>query len=176
MTVLDQLTYGRLRSRPEWWFVEGRHGTVRLPEALRALILTMMNATNPIIKLQQLAEHALACEARLGGSDFKADLPPGFRVLEKIRTSLTIVVGNSVFYSLQARALKLGSALAPQLSKVRIVDGGEWAGLNELGDADEAKKASTILITQLLGLLALFVGEELLYCLLHDVLLKDASR
>jgi len=95
-----------------------------------------------------------------------------FRVYEKLRWSLSALVGVAGFRSLATRALTLAKAGAPGLIAMQVRADGSLHVLNETesdGDARQVGEAGVILLAQLLGLLHAFIGEALTLRLLRDV-------
>ena len=100
------------------------------------------------------------------------------RVFEKLRQSLCESVGVTGFQSLASRALALARPDAPSLSAARVAADGS---LQDLGkpkpqidnDKDQAGEyqgggGGAILITRLLDLLRIFLGEDLTLRLLRN--------
>ena len=99
-----------------------------------------------------------------------------FRVCAKLRRPLVTLAGVAGFRSLLSRALTLARAEAPSLSAVQIAPDGSLQGLDGLRpqvDADQAREAGIILITQLLGLLVRVVGEAMTLQLVTSEILPD---
>ena len=99
-----------------------------------------------------------------------------FGVCERLRQPLITLAGLAGFRSLISRALTLARAEAPSLSAVQVAADGSLQGLDELRpqvDADQAREAGIILITQLLGLLVRVVGEAMTLQLVTSEILPD---
>ena len=99
-----------------------------------------------------------------------------FGVCERLRQPLIMLTGVAGFRSLLSRALTLARAEAPSLSAVQVAADGSIQGLDELRpqvDADQAREAGIILITQLLGLLVRVVGEATTLRLVTSEILPD---
>ena len=93
-----------------------------------------------------------------------------------MRQPLITLAGVAGFRSLLSRALTLARAEAPSLSAVQVAADGSLQGLDELRpqvDADQAREAGIILITQLLGLLVRVVGEAVTLQLVTSEVLPD---
>jgi hypothetical protein len=122
--------------------------------------------------MRDLAQGLLAYEAAAG----KASEPmesPTLRVYEKLRQSLCEFVGVAGFYSLASRALALARPEAPSLGAARVSADGALQGLGETEtqfeiDRNQAGDGGIILITCLLGLLRIFLGEALTLSLLRN--------
>ena len=92
-------------------------------------------------------------------------------VYEKLRQSLTAVAGGTGFQSLACRALVLAKAEASSLGAAQITadgslqDFGEFEPQIEIGkdrtSEYQASERGIILISRLLGLLLIFLGEAL---------------
>ena len=99
-----------------------------------------------------------------------------FGVCERLRQPLITLAGVAGFRSLLSRALTLARAEAPSLSAVQVAADGSLQGLQELRpqvDADQAREAGIILITQILGLLVRVVGEAVTLQLVKSEILPD---
>jgi hypothetical protein len=120
--------------------------------------------------IYDLARRLLAFEAVGNSSD--AYLEEMVSVCEKLRVPLSKLVGVSGFGSLLARALALAKAEVPSLSVMQVKADGSLAGLVEVGqnqDRAAAGKVGIVLVAQLLGLLATFIGEPLMLRLVFDI-------
>ena len=110
-----------------------------------------------------LAQRLLAYES----AACKTSEPTKFaalRVCETLRQPLCALAGVAGFRSLLSRALTLARTEAPSLSAVQVAADGSLRYLDEPEpqvDADQAREAGIILITQLLGLLVRVVGEAM---------------
>ena len=132
------------------------------------------NGTEMMLPSQtrDLAMRLLAYEDAAG----KTSEPTGFaafRVCGRLRQPLITLAGVAGFRSLLSRALTLARAEAPSLSAVQVAADGSLQGLEELRpqvDADQAREAGIILITQLLGLLVRVVGEAITLQLTSEIL------
>jgi hypothetical protein len=127
-------------------------------------------------KTRDLASHLIAYEASDGDAS-NARESATIRVYEKLRQSLSAFAGVAGFQSLASRALTLARTEAPSLGAAQISADGELLGLGETEhplnidriQAGEfpAGEEGIILITRLLGLLHLFLGEALTLSLLR---------
>ena len=110
---------------------------------------------------RDLALRLLAYENAAGKTSEPTEFA-AFGVCERLRQPLITLAGLAGLRSLLSRALMLARAEAPSLSVVQVAADGSLQGLDELRpqvDADQAREAGIILITQLLGLLVRVVGE-----------------
>jgi hypothetical protein len=124
---------------------------------------------------RDLALRLLACETAAGKTSEPSELA-AFRVCARLRQPLITLAGVAGFRSLLSRALTLARAEAPSLSAVQVAADGSLQGLDELRpqvDADEAREAGIILITQLLGLLVRVVGEAVTLQMVASEILPD---
>jgi hypothetical protein len=122
---------------------------------------------------RDLAQRLLANENAAGktSTEFAA-----FGVCERLRQPLITLAGVAGFRSLLSRALALARVEAPSLSAVQVSADGSLQGLDELlpqVDADQAREAGIILISQLLGLLVRVVGEAMTLQLVTSEILPD---
>ena len=102
-----------------------------------------------------------------------------FRVCEKLRMPLSGVIGVVGFRSLFLRALTLAKKEVPWLDGVEIGTDGVLGFSIEMQaqlDGEEAARAGTALIVQLLGLLITFIGEALTLRLVYNVWPKAATH
>jgi hypothetical protein len=126
--------------------------------------------------MRDLARCLLAYEVVPGKTSEPAESAT-LRVYEKLRQGLGEVAGTAGFQSLASRALALARAEAPSLGAARIAADGSLQGLGEIEhqmdtDKDRADESptgdgGTILISRLIGLLLLFLGEALTLSLLR---------
>jgi hypothetical protein len=135
------------------------------------------NGTKKMIppQTQELAQRLLAHENAAGKTSEPTQFA-AFGVCERLRQPLIALVGIAGFRSLLSRALTLARAEAPSLSAVQVAADGSLQGLDELRpqvDADQAREAGIILITQVLGLLARVVGEAMTLQLVTSEILPD---
>ena len=124
---------------------------------------------------RHLAQRLLTYEAVAGKNSEPAE-SAAFRVCERLRRPLITLAGVAGFRSLLSRALTLARAEAPSLNAVQVAADGSLQGLEELRsqvDADQAREAGIILITQLLGLLVRVVGEATTLQLVTSEILSD---
>jgi len=100
------------------------------------------------------------------------------RVYEKLRQNLIAFAGVAGFQSLASRALALAKSEAASLGSVKVAADGSLRGLGEFeyqansskdqAEGDQGVDGEIILISRLLGLLLIFLGETLTLRLLHD--------
>jgi hypothetical protein len=124
---------------------------------------------------RDLALRLLAYEGIAGKTSEPTEFA-AFGVCERLRQPLITLAGVAGFRSLLSRALTLARAEAPSLSAVQVAADGSLQGLDALRpqvDADQAREAGIILITQLLGLLVRVVGEAMTLQLLTSEILSD---
>jgi hypothetical protein len=113
-------------------------------------------------ELRKFAERLIAYETRADSP--KTAEGQAFRVGAKLRPHLATLMGSAGFRALVSRALALASAEVPALKVVRVKTDGTFDGWDELAAevrAEEIAKGRVVVVTQLLGLLAAFIGENL---------------
>lgn len=101
------------------------------------------------------------------------------RVYEKLRKSLGQLAGTAGFQALASRALTLAKSEDPSFGPVRVATDGKLEGMSAVGSSINAEKdwvqeGGVVLISRLLGLLFIFLGEALTMNLIRDVWL-DAT-
>jgi hypothetical protein len=124
-------------------------------------------------EMRDLAHRLLTYESE--GSDTSG--PAGsaiLRVYEKLRRRLGELAGVTGFQSLAARALTLAKSEDPSLGSVRVAPDGNLEGISTIESAINAEKdrnhsGGVALISRLLGLLLIFLGEALTMNLIRDV-------
>jgi hypothetical protein len=124
---------------------------------------------------RDLAQRLLANENAADKSSEPTEFA-AFRVCETLRQPLCALAGIAGCRSLLSRALTLARAEAPSLSAVQVAADGSLQGLDALRphvDADQAREAGIILITQLLGLLVRVVGEAVTLQLVASEIVPD---
>lgn len=118
-----------------------------------------------------LARLLLALEAS-ESEHAEAEANAALSIFEKLRASLSKIVGVAGFQALLARALALAKAEADWLEAVRIQPDATLTGLSEVAQQQPANAVAegyTALVAHLLGLLVTFVGEALTLCLVRDI-------
>jgi hypothetical protein len=128
----------------------------------------MINRTIPSPTMHDLAKRLLAYEAAMGSSSAE-NTAAVFSVSEKLRRPLSTLAGTTGFRALLGRALMLAKVQVPELRAVQVKPDGSLDGFGELRNRDQAAEAGIILIAQLLGLLVVFIGENLMLRLILDV-------
>ena len=124
---------------------------------------------------RDLAQRLLAYENAAGKTSEPTEFA-AFGVCERLRQPLLRSRELPVFARLLSRALTLARAEAPSLNAVQVAADGSLQGLDGLRpqvDADQAREAGIILITQLLGLLVRVVGEAMTLQLVTSEILPD---
>lgn len=117
-----------------------------------------------------------AAERLLGYERVSAGSAPGgataaFRVSEKLRRVLSLLLGAGGFRALLTRALVLAQAEAPWLRAVQVTPEGTLEGLGEPDSPSSdgrIAKGEAVLIAQLLGLVVIFVGEAVMLRLVQE--------
>ena len=121
-------------------------------------------------EVKALASRLMAYEAGKVTSH-EAPRSAAFRVCDKLRQPISRLAGIAGFRSLLSRALALANGEVRWLKSVHLNADGYLEGLDE-GQAqlsrDEGAKGEIVLVTHLLGLLATFIGEELMLRLVQE--------
>jgi len=169
---------------------ESDEAGVRPIRAVPKRVILKVNASRPSVthilhgnekkmmlraQTRDLAQRLLAHENAAGKTSEPTEFA-AFRVCETLRQPLCALAGVAGFRSLLSRALTLARAEAPSLSTVQVAEDGSLQGLDELRpqvDADQAREAGIILITELLGLLVRVVGEAMTLQLVTSEILPD---
>jgi hypothetical protein len=128
-----------------------------------------MNRASP--QMRNFAKRLIAYEAG-GRKASETRTPSAFHVCDKLRPPLATLMGNGGFRALFSRALVLANAEVPWLRAVHVKADGSLEGLEELHaqlDPAEYSEGRIVLLAQLLGLLAAFIGENLTLRLLREV-------
>jgi hypothetical protein len=126
-----------------------------------------MERNKPGPKARAIAQHLLTSEAS-SRNPGDANVAPAFRVAEKLRRPLSTLVGATGFRALLTRAVTLARAQAPGLDALQVKPDGSLDGLSEISNG-QASQAGAAVIAEILGLLGIFIGEELTIRLLADV-------
>jgi hypothetical protein len=121
--------------------------------------------------MRNIAERLIAYETtenKSSGTNTAASFP----VCEKLRPHLAVLMGSTGFRALLSRALARAEAEVPSLRAVQVDAAGSLAGFDKLeaqAAPDELAMARVALVAQLLGLLAAFIGEDLMLRIVRDV-------
>jgi len=119
--------------------------------------------------MRNLAKRLMAYETG-GNKSSGTKTPVAFHCCEKLRPHLATLMGDGGFRALLSRAL--ADAEVPWLRAVHVKADGSLEGLEELHvqlDLDEFFEGRIVLLTQLLGLLVAFIGENLTLRLVREV-------
>ena len=95
-----------------------------------------------------------------------------FPVPEELRPKLAALIGNGGFRALLLRALALAAAELPWLRSAGVAADGslEWVDESRARPGpDEFFNGRVVLLAQLLGLLAAFIGESLTFEIVREV-------
>ena len=128
-------------------------------------------------KIEELANQLIHHEYNDIG-EISKDFNPIIRLFERLRISVSKVLGAAGYNSLLRRSLDMAKVIAPSLETVSI---GETSTLGIRTEVAEdysqlvEDKAGFILLTQFLSLLVLFIGEPLAMSLVQQVWLNSAS-
>lgn len=124
-------------------------------------------------EVRDLAHRLLHYEANAGNTSESAESTT-LRVYQKLRQSLGELAGSAGFHSLASRALTLARSEAPSLGAVQISTDGNLQGMSSIEppidiDKDRVYEGGIVLISHLLGLLHIFLGQALTRNLIRDV-------
>jgi hypothetical protein len=129
-----------------------------------------MNPATPAMR--NLVLWLLAQEGIAGKPSGIEQMSATFRVCGKLRSSLLALVGAVGYRSLISRSLTLARKGSPPLEKVQVKEDGSLGCTGaldlELG-MDEDTKGGVVLVTELLGLLIIFIGQALTLRLVRDL-------
>ena len=109
---------------------------------------------------RELAKRLVASETR-GEITPELKTAAAFYVCEKLRPYLVTLMGSTGFHALLYRALAVANAVDARLRTVHVEADGSLRGFEVAADAEEMAEVSVVLVSQLLGLLVGFVGENL---------------
>jgi hypothetical protein len=121
--------------------------------------------------MRKLAKRLMAFETP-GGTPPATETTVTFRVIDKLRPHLSMLMGRSGFQALLARALVLAVAEVPWLATVHVVADGELEGLTVAPVAHEGPGFSdgeAVLLAQLLRLLEAFIGRALTFRVINQL-------
>jgi hypothetical protein len=124
-------------------------------------------------EMRDLAQRLLTYEANAASTSESVE-PTTLRVYEKLRQSLGELAGAAGFQSLASRALTLARSEVPSLSAVQVAADGNLQGMSAIGlptdiEMDRVHEGGVVLISRLLGLLCIFLGEALTMNLVRDM-------
>jgi hypothetical protein len=124
-------------------------------------------------EMRDLAQRLLHYEANAGNTSEPVESAT-LRVYEKLRGNLCVLVGVAGFQALASRALTLARSEVPGLGAVQVAADGKLEGICEIeprmkADGKWIDEEGVILISSLLGLLHMFLGEALTMNLVLNV-------
>ena len=128
-----------------------------------------MNRVTP--KLRIYAAHLIAHEMSRDASS-KSKPTAAFVVIEKLGPHFSALMGVAGFRALISRALVLANQEIAWLGDLRVREDGSFEGLNELeaqANPEEITAGGIVLLARVVGLLVIFIGEDLTLHLLSDV-------
>lgn len=120
-----------------------------------------MNRATP--QMRTLAKLLIAFDAS-STAPSAPDHPVAFVVVDKLRPHLATLMGDGGFRALLSRALVLATAEVPSLSAIGVNPNGTLEALDALHSQPNAAgflEGRVVLVAQLLGLLAAFIGPSL---------------
>jgi hypothetical protein len=136
------------------------------------LAFSMSRATP---RIRNLAERLMALETR--GNNLETKPPVSFRPCEKLRPYLATLMGSGGFQALLLRALALAKSEVAWLHTVQVKADGTLEAVDGLEgpvSQEEMTDGCIILLTELLGLLVAFIGEDLTLRMVRDVWPKQS--
>lgn len=122
-------------------------------------------------RTRELAGRLIACETP-GKKSLETKTPAAFRVCEKLRPYLATLMGRTGYHALLSRALAVTNAEDAWLRTVHVnADGslGEPEKPEVPVNAEERTEGSIVLVSQLLGLLVAFIGENMTARMVREV-------
>ena len=113
----------------------------------------------------------LISHEKLTNTSSEASAATAFRVVDRLRPHLATLVGNDGFRALLSRALALAIAEVGWLRAVTVEKDGTLDGLEAVHALDPAEflEGRVVLLEQLLGLLAAFIGPNLTLHLVGEI-------
>jgi len=127
-----------------------------------------MNRATP--KMREFAERLMADEEE--GNKASTKVRTGFQVVERLRPQFAMLMGIAGFRAILSRALALANAEVRWLRAVHVKADGSLEGLEDLRaqlDPGELFEGRVVLLAQLLGLMAAFIGEDLTWRMMREV-------
>ena len=123
-------------------------------------------------EMRDLAQRLLSYEAIADKASEPVESTT-LRVYQKLRQSLGELAGSAGFHALASRALTLARAEVPGLRAVQVGADGDLEGMSAIEpsikvEQDRGHEGGVILISRLLGLLFIFLGEALTLSLLRE--------
>ena len=124
-------------------------------------------------EMRDLAQRLLTYEAD-GGDTSEPAGSATLRVYEKLRQRLVELAGTAGFQALASRALTLAKSEDPSLGSVRVTADGNLEGMSAIEppidvEKDQVHDGGVVLVSRLLRLLLIFLGEALTMNLIRDV-------
>jgi hypothetical protein len=156
---LDRIRLGSIKKADGWRLSpKGRH----------AKAFHMKRATK---EMRNFAKRLIAYETLLNKPS-ETGTPAVFPVSDKLLPHLSTLMGTGGFRALLSRALALAAAEVPLLRAVHVMADGSLEGVDKVHakfSPDEFGEAQVVLLAQLLGLMAAFIGEILTLLLIREV-------
>jgi hypothetical protein len=122
-------------------------------------------------KMRSIAERLIKYETQKKDPSETTDTSI-FRVTDRLRPQLAMLMGNGGFRALLARALALAGAEVSWLREVQVKADGTLEGLAALHAGlkpAEFREGRVVLLAQLLGLLVAFIGPALTSRLMGEI-------
>ena len=120
-------------------------------------------------RTREMAQRLITGETR-GKNSLRNNPPTAFAVCARLRPYLATLMGSTGFHALLSRALAVASAEDPRLCTVQVkADGSLEMASEDLANPEELAGAGVVLVSQLLGLLMAFVGEQLTVRIIREL-------
>jgi len=120
--------------------------------------------------MRNLAERLIAYE-RTQNKITKTKTPPEISVFDRLRPQLATLMGNAGFRAILTRALVLSHEEVPWLRAMHVIADGTLVHVDERqahGNRRKIAAGNVVLLAQLLGLLAVFIGDDLTLHLVRE--------
>lgn len=156
---------GRGRVR---WFPRGAEPRRIAFRRSKVTAFGMMNRAAP--QMRRIAHRLMVHEAPRNGA--AKVVASAFPVIDKLSIHLAMLVSNGGVRALVARALVLAADEITWLGAVQVNANGDLEGLETLGaglDPETLLEGRVVLLAQLLGLLAAFIGPGLTSRLMNEI-------
>ena len=129
-------------------------------------------------KLRMFAESLIDVEISRNASS-KSKPTAAFAVITKLGPHFGALMGAAGFRALLSRSLALAKSEVDWLGQLHVREDGSFEGLNEhqaQASPEEIATGGIVLLARLLGLLVIFIGEDLTLQLLSNVNELESSR
>jgi hypothetical protein len=121
--------------------------------------------------MRDLSQRLITFESK-GKKSSETTYLAAFHVCEKLRPYLATLMGSDGFRALLSRALAVAGTEVSWLRAVHVQANSSLEGGDEIAGKvapDEIREGAVVLIAQLFGLLAAFIGEDLMLRMVREV-------